>query len=992
MKSIKHVSARFSAWQDFTLATVVFFLLVSISFGVAVFSWQSLRSKPYAAFEKDTAVVQALIESRIQLYFNVLRGLQGLFAASKSVERDEFIAYIKKVNLANFPGIIDVRYIEYVPVKNKKAFVESVRGDKSIESGGYSAFQIHPEKEKSDYFPIKYIEPYTGSERLLGLDISEIPERWQAYERARDTGLLSGTSRLIHFPGEDIKRPDFLFVAPIYRNHTPINTVEERRAAIAGFVSAGFHIDKLLSGILSGFNQKGLRGLIVFEGEKLKADQILFNSEKEFVFDKFISDDFFSKKSLIEVGGRKWGLLFFSSVGLSRTLLESYLPVSVFLTGVVVSFLIAWLIYFMRTAQYRAEKIANQMTADLSASVSRFNLVMEATNEGLWEWDTREKVLYSVRFKALIGYSEQELADNISEFSLRLHPDDNEKVFSSLEKHLKQKVPYDVEYQLKHKNGNYIWFQARGQAEWDPKTGVATRMVGSILDISKRKKNELKLSQLASIVESSDDAIIGKNLQGIIQSWNKGAEKIYGYTAAEVIGQSIKIIVPPDRQEEVNKIIRNVIEKKGVAHYETKRIGKNKKIIDISLSTSPILDAQGELSGISAIARNITNEKQLEQQLRQSQKMDAIGKLAGGIAHDFNNLLTVINGYAEMSIKGLANEHPTRSKIEEILKAGRRATELTSQLLNFSRQQIIVPKVVDMSALIQGSTKMLTRLLPANVELSVRCSEDLKKILIDPTQFDQLVMNLVINAGDAMPNGGKLLVEALNIALDNDYVRGHAHVKAGDYVMLAVTDTGSGMTSEIKNRIFEPFFTTKPQGKGTGLGLATCYGIVKQNMGSIEVYSEIGHGTCFKVFSPVSTQAVEQPFRKEMEVNLRGNETILLVEDEEAVRNLAGDVLEKNGYKVLRSENGQKALEANSNYLQEIQLLLTDVVMPVMGGKDLYEKMKCLRPDIKVIYMSGYTQEVILLSEIQSSSVNFIQKPFTVNGLLEKVRQVLNTK
>ena len=369
--------------------------------------------------------------------------------------------------------------------------------------------------------------------------------------------------------------------------------------------------------------------------------------------------------------------------------------------------------------------------------------------------------------------------------------------------------------------------------------------------------------------------------------------------------------------------------------------------------------------------------------------MEAVGQLAGGIAHDFNNLLTVINGYSKILLDQMSPEDPNQEYLGEIQKSGERAAALTKQLLAFSRQQIIEPKVIDIGVLIRNSSKMLQRLIGEGVELSIISPDGLGRVHLDPSQLDQLVMNLSINARDAMPGGGKLIIETANVTLDEEYAGRHVYTKAGDYVMLAVTDTGFGMTPEAKKHMFEPFFTTKEKGKGTGLGLATCYGIVKQNDGSIEVYSEAGHGTVFKLYFPRTDKPVDIR-AEEVKTGLTGTETILLVEDEASLRGFAETVFRKNGYKVIPMKDRESALNFITQQNDPIDLMLTDVVMPGMSAGDLYERINALRPGFKVLYMSGYTEEVVLRHTIANRSINFLQKPFTAPSLLRKARQVLD--
>lgn len=385
--------------------------------------------------------------------------------------------------------------------------------------------------------------------------------------------------------------------------------------------------------------------------------------------------------------------------------------------------------------------------------------------------------------------------------------------------------------------------------------------------------------------------------------------------------------------------------------------------------------------------------KRLEEEFRQSQKMETVGQLAGGIAHDFNNLLTAIKGYANFAKDALPSGDPIREDIQEVLNAAERAANLTRQLLTFSRRQIISPRVINLNELILNIDNMLRHLIAEDIELVTIPKENLGLVKVDPGQMEQVIVNLVINARDAMPEGGKLIIETQNVHLDEDYVRQHLGTTPGDYIMLAISDTGSGMSEEVKAHIFEPFFTTKEIGKGSGLGLATVYGIVKQHHGNIFVYSEIGKGTTVKIYLPQAEEKEEDLSRhSETEHLPKGNETVLAVEDEPSVRNVAVRILSKLGYTVLEASHGDETLQVAREHTGEIHLLLTDVVMPRMSGKELADRLRMIHPEIRVLFVSGYTENIITHRGILDKEVHFLQKPFTQRELAFKVREVLDTQ
>jgi PAS domain S-box-containing protein len=503
-------------------------------------------------------------------------------------------------------------------------------------------------------------------------------------------------------------------------------------------------------------------------------------------------------------------------------------------------------------------------------------------------------------------------------------------------------------------------------------------------------------ARLAAIVESSEDAIIGAGLDGLITSWNLGAETLYQYRADEMTGESILRLIPPPLFEEERLILERAARGESVGQYETLRLRKDGSTIHVAVTLSPVRDADRAVIGVSKIVRNLTSRRaaedahrSTEEQLRQAQKMEAIGRLAGGVAHDFNNLLLVILSFSELAVMDLRKGDPMRADLEEVQKAARRAAELTQQLLAFSRQQVLQPRVIDLNHSMAGMERMLARLLGEDVELSLSPASDLGLVLADPGQIEQVIMNLAVNARDAMPGGGKLTLETRNVELDADYASTHVGAVAGSYVLLAMTDTGTGMDPATIARIFEPFFTTKDERKGTGLGLSTVFGIVEQSGGHIAVTSEPGRGTTFKVYlrrtdRAVVPSVVPAPFAR------RGSETILLVEDDPQVRAVARAILKRAGYRVLEAANGGEALLMAQDPSAAIHLMLTDVVMPRMSGRELAEALSAQRPGMKVVFMSGYTDDAIVHHGVLEGGVAFLHKPFTPDALLRKMREMLD--
>jgi len=419
---------------------------------------------------------------------------------------------------------------------------------------------------------------------------------------------------------------------------------------------------------------------------------------------------------------------------------------------------------------------------------------------------------------------------------------------------------------------------------------------------------------------------------------------------------------------------------------------KGGKIIPVEISGRAVRDDNGKVLYFEVIAENVSHVRGVEQRLRHVQKMEAIGRLAGGIAHDFNNVLGVIVAYSEMLVEKLRDNSELSPLVTSITKAVERGGTLTRQLLAFSRQQVLEPQVISISEHLAGVKDMLARVIGEDIQLKILPGNPKVRVKVDPTQLEQVIMNLVVNARDAMPDGGRLTIETSEIDIDDEYCSRNPEARPGRHVMMAVTDSGCGMSPEVLSRIFEPFFTTKEQGKGTGLGLATIYGIVKQSGGHISAYSEVGRGTTFKVYLPVTQEEIDKPQApSEERVAPRGEETILVVEDEESLRSVTQEFLSNKGYQVIIAEDFQKAVEISENNSRHIDLLMTDVVLPGASGPKLADRLATSRPDMKVLFVSGYTADALVHGDLHRTDFAFLSKPFSLNALARKIRTILDS-
>ncbi len=504
---------------------------------------------------------------------------------------------------------------------------------------------------------------------------------------------------------------------------------------------------------------------------------------------------------------------------------------------------------------------------------------------------------------------------------------------------------------------------------------------------------EQSLRKLSCAVEQSADAIFITNSDGGIEYVNPAFEMLTGYSPEEVTGKTSSILKSGEQAPVLYRELWETIRSGNVCRSIVVNRKKNGEVYYVDESISAIRDGEGRITNFVSNGRDYSERLRLEAQLLQSQKMDAIGRLAGGIAHDFNNLLTIITSYSELALDSVAPESPAQARIQETISAARRAADLTRQLLAFSRKQPQALRVAELNPVVTGIVKTLHRLIGEDIELVSIPGEGLGRIRLDPVQIEQILMNLAANARDAMPQGGRCTIETSDVQLDEQYVdRKRAVIPTGRYAVLSMTDTGAGIPADHLSHVFEPFYTTKPSGKGTGLGLATVYGIVKQNHGFVWAYSEPGMGTVIKIYLPcVQDQpvAMEIPDSGDGAV-LRGTETVLLVEDEEALRRAAAEFLSLRGYTVLEARDGLDALSVVRNHGLTIQLAVTDVVMPHMSGGELARELEMIRPQTRVLFVSGYAGQTVVDHKVVDVENNFLQKPFTLKQLASKVRTVLD--
>jgi len=610
---------------------------------------------------------------------------------------------------------------------------------------------------------------------------------------------------------------------------------------------------------------------------------------------------------------------------------------------------------------------------------------------GSWWYDTATKMpTWTEEMFRIFGLEPQSEAIPYEDHRKIIHPEDWYRFDAAVTRAVTEGRGYDLELRISHPSGEIRYINSKCIAKKND-DGVVIQLIGTTQDISERMQSELALREsekkYRSLFENSIDGIVLHDLGGTISDTNTTIQGMLNYGPEELKGMPLEMLHPDSEMETCRNALERT-QKKGYNRFETQFKNKDGLLIDARVNSS-IIDYEAGL--VQGIVRNITKQKKLEAQLHQSQKMESIALLAGGVAHDYNNISSIIIGYAELALEQVTQDDPLHEDLVEILTAAKRSTEITRQLLAFARKQTISPKVLDLNDTIGSMLKMLRRLIGEDIDLAWLPGAEVWPVKIDPSQVDQILANLCVNARDAIADVGKVTIETKNICFNKEYCADHAGFVPGDFVLLAISDDGSGIAPGILDTIFEPFFTTKGLGKGTGLGLSTVYGIVKQNNGFINVYSERKKGTTIRIYLPLHTgMGVESHSENPTETPLSQGETVLLVEDDRSILKLGKRILEELGYSVLSASSPREAIELTEAQTGEINLLITDVIMPEMNGRELSEHLHSLYPELKVLFMSGYTANVIAHRGVLDDSVNFISKPFSKKEMAVKVREALD--
>ncbi|MCK8601877.1 CHASE domain-containing protein [Desulfoferrobacter suflitae] len=835
------------------------------------------------------------------------------------------------------------------------------------------------------YYPVTRVAPFEENQGLLGYDLGSEPLCRKALEEAMRTGFPACTDPLTPVQGTDDEKAALVF-HPVFSEDGPARLLGFATATLRmGDVLKSAHSDRVAFLDLTMGRPDGPGEFLAASwSDGDRADCGLSVTRPIFVFGEVFLVTAHAGPAFLSLYPDKTGWLTAAAGVMLTTLL-------VVLTGIV----------------YRERELLEEMvsvrTRQLEEARDRIELAVQGADLGTWDWNVQtNEVIFNENWVRKLGLTLDETRQRANAWKEMVHPDDLPAVMKAMAAHIKGETgSYDMEHRLRHKAGHYIWVLVKGRMLKRDADGNPLHVCGTYLDITQRKHTEEALvaneERLRMLIDTLPDLIWLKDPKGVYVTCNQRFERFFGSAESQIIGKTDYDFLRREQADSFRDKDEAVIAagKPGVSEEEITYADGHRELVETI--RTPIYDSRGKIAGVLGIGRDITERRRMEQerhklhgQLLQAQKMEAVGRLAGGVAHDLNNLLSPIIGYGEMLLADLGVNDRSTGPLSQILRAAFRARDLVRQLLSFSRRQPLEFKPVDVNRTIEDFKNLLLRTIPEDIEITLVTSPDISPVLADVGQIEQVIMNLAVNAADAMPGGGKLTIETAMTELDERSAAARPDMKPGRYLMLAVSDTGRGMDAATCERIFEPFFSTKGE-RGTGLGLATVFGIVKQHGGNIWVYSEPGKGTTCKIYLPVLREGpAEETETEQTAGDMAGTETILLVEDDEEVRRLAGAILERKGYTVLSAENGPAALTVLQSHEGPLHLLLTDVVMPGINGKELYLEVSKQHPSIKVLYMSGYTNNVIAHRGVLESRVPYLQKPFTIQALAAKVREVID--
>ncbi len=1005
------VASSSSATRMPLLSWLLPLLVLLLGLGLTVLAWHEARSAAAHSRQQDfdyqVRRILTLLQQRMATYEQVLRGAQGFVGSRATAGRADFARYVATLRLEeSFPGIQGIAIAEVISPGQREAHMARVRAQ------GVVNYAVRPDGERPVYSAIAQIEPATPMNlRALGYDMLTEPVRRDAMERSRDSGMaaLTGKLRLVQEQEPHVQSGVIVYM-PVYGRELPLATVAQRRAALVAWVGAPFRMNDLLLGLLG--ERAGDVRLRIFDGADMAEEARLYDSAGA----EALASPQLQALQRIRIADRDWTLAIDSTPAFEARFNRST-PVFVAGTGVGISVLLALLVWLLASGRSRALALAGSMTRALRASQLRWQYALEGAGDGVWDWNNHTgEVVLSRRWKEMLGYAESEVEDSVTSWTNLMHPQDRKRAVQVLRDYVAGAMPdYAQEIRMRCRDGSWKWILTRGMVVSRDAQGRPLRTIGTHTDISRLKQNEdaLRVAYSATaaeqrrirvILENSYDAFIAVGPDERITDWNVQAERTFGWTAHEAIGRSLAGLIIPKQQRAAHlaSFARFIERGDGAGgRQEIMALHRSGRLIPVELALAPMPHEGGGYAA-TAFVRDISDRREAERlraehersleearaALHHAQKLEAVGKLTGGIAHDFNNVLQIISGYLQLMQREVAAGSLLARQMARALDAVDRGARLASGLLAFARRQPLQPVVVNLARLVRGMEELLRGALGESTTLTIHAPEALWNTLVDRDQLQNVILNLAINARDAMDGVGSVDITLDNLTLAAGDLRSRPDLAAGDYVVLAMKDSGAGITPEVRERAFEPFFTTKAEGAGTGLGLAMAYGFVAQSGGHIDIDGVPGAGTTVRLFLPRSTASESAALEVTGPAPQGGNEHILVVEDDDAVRDSVCTMLGQLGYRVRSAGDAQTALDMLRQGVPA-DLVFTDVVMPgPLRTPDMVRAALVLRPGLAVLYASGHTRGAVLQG-VGGAEPLLLNKPYRREQLARCVRQAL---
>jgi PAS domain S-box-containing protein len=938
-----------------------------------------------SVFERQVNKFHWLLSNEILQHVKTNQVLKSFYDSSQFITEKEFELFTRPF-ITNKQNIQALEWISYVTSEHRKEYEQAESGKKIILELTQQN-EMKPAKEKAEYFPVTYVQPLDTNQQAIGFDIGANPIALKAILEAKETAetVVSDPVQLI----QDLdKKMGFVLYSPVFHK----NKFDGKNNNLKGFTATVFSIDDEIKNIEIEFPDVHLNIKIHQKNKKLYSN---------FIETKVTELNLFSLQNTkqIEVANHIWTITYQPSADFYHNQLSLTIW-WIFLGGFIITGLTAIGLLMLSGRTLRTEELVRRRTKDLAKSEERWQFALEGNRQGVWDWNVlSNEVFFSTSWKEMLGYKESEIGNSLDDWDKRLHIDDKEQSYFKLERHFNGIIPfYENEHRMLCKDGSYKWTMGRGMVVSWTNDHKPLRMIGTMTDITEQKKAKEALELSEELFRTMfEEAPLGvaliDSLNGKIYQVNTRFAEISGRTRGEMhYIDWMSIIHPDDVQEDLDNMALLNAGKIPGFNMITRYQHPDGVYVWVNMTIAPMTVVDKNCPRHLCMIADISEQRQTEEALRRAQKMDAVGQLTGGIAHDFNNILNIILGNIELLNHSLVVDEKAQKRLNTISKSAKRAATLTKQLLGFTRQKAVQVIRTDLNKVISEMDNMIARSVTPEVDVQYLLTDNLWLTEIDQGDFEDALLNLIINARDAMGGRGKLILETENRILDTKYCTLNPDVNPGDYVQLAISDNGEGMSSEQQEHIFEPFFTTKLQGQGTGLGLSMVFGFCQRSKGLIKVYSEPGIGTTFRLYLP-RLKAGEQELETnsiEGEVLPKGSETILVVDDEEELLELIQFSLESQGYKVVTAVNGKQALE-HLRIEPNIDLLFSDVVMPGgMNGYELAEQASVINTNLKVLLTSGFTQKGLAVNGQARFDANLLSKPYTQAEVVLKVRALLD--